>query len=116
MSTLSPSSTLPLEATAPGTADSRWAGSVWRAPLVPVALGATAGIICDRYFSVPLVASLVAVIACLVAWAVTRGGRHPGLPIVYLIGATAAVGAGYHHAYRNVYAADDIGQFALPDA
>src|SRR5271163_3920826 len=90
--------------------------NIWRAPLVPVALALTAGIVLDRFHSVPLPISLISVVASLIAWALTCGTRSPGLPLVYLWLAVAALGAAYHHAYRDVYAPDDIGNFATVEA
>jgi competence protein ComEC len=89
--------------------------NVWRAPLVPVALAATAGIVLDRYMSIPLPVSLVATVACLAAWAATRIGRPSGLPLIYLAGAVVALAAAYHHFHREVYAGDDIGFFVTAD-
>lgn len=86
--------------------------NLWRAPLVPVALAATAGIVLDRYGSVPLPFSLIVVLACLAAWVSTRWGRSPELAIAYLLGAVAALGAAYHHWYGEGYAPDDIRQLA----
>src|SRR5579871_3684733 len=60
------------------------ADNVWRAPLVPAALAVTAGILADRVASVPLPVSLVALMACLAAWAISRAERPSGLPIAYL--------------------------------
>ncbi len=87
---------------------------VWRAPLVPVALAATAGIVLDRYLSVPWAASLVALVVALFGWFLLRR-RTGGLRLIYLWAATAAVAALYHHHYYNSYAADDIGRFATAD-
>src|SRR5256885_1907600 len=72
---------------------------VWRAPLMPVALAVTCGIVLDRYVSVPLPVSLLTTVSALLAWVVTRNGRQPGLPLVYLALAEAALGAAYHHGY-----------------
>src|SRR5262245_25371270 len=90
-------------------------GDIWRAPLVPVALAGTAGVILDRYFSIPLPVSLVGAVVALAAWAAARLGRSNGLPLVYLAAAIVALGAAYHQVYRNLYAADDIGSFATPE-
>ncbi len=88
------------------------ADNVWRAPLVPAALAVTAGILADRVASVPLPVSLVALMACLAAWAISRAERPSGLPIAYLLGAMAALGAAYHHAYRDIDTDDDISRLA----
>jgi competence protein ComEC len=88
-----------------------WSDNVWRAPLLPVALAVTAGIVVDRYLVVPLLLSLVVVILGLIGWLVTRN-RSPGVPLLLLGLGIAALGAAYHHLYRNVYSEDDIGNFA----
>src|SRR5262245_7820622 len=92
-----------------------FAENPWRAPLVPVALAATAGIVLDRYVLIPLPVSLLSIAACLTAWAVTWKGPQPGLALVYLWGAIVALGAAYHHVYQEVYAPDDIGNYASPE-
>src|SRR5437763_1950895 len=80
------------------------AESVWRAPLVPVALAGTAGIVADRYASIPLGISLLTAVAALVAWIATRAGRQTGLSLVYLALAGSALGSAYHHWRQEVYA------------
>jgi competence protein ComEC len=52
----------------------------------------------------------------MAAWAISFLGGKPGLAVVYLSISAAVLGAGYHHGYRNVYAADDIGEFVTTDA
>jgi competence protein ComEC len=59
---------------------------------------------------------LVAVVGAILTWIIWFFGGKPGLAFVYLGISTAALGAGYHQNYRNVYAADDIGEFVKPDA
>jgi competence protein ComEC len=88
--------------------------SIWRAPFVPVALAATAGIVLDRYVHIPVLGSLIATVICFVAWAATRAGRQTGLALVYLHICVMALAAGYHHWYRDGYPSDDIGNFATP--
>lgn len=88
---------------------------LWRAPLVPVALAATAGVALDRYFGLPLPVSLIAALAALVAWAVALFGRRSGLAVVYLWLTVAALAAAYHRCYREWYADDDIGNAATPE-
>ena len=82
--------------------------SVWRAPLVPVALAFSAGILLDRYASVPLPGSLFATAVMVAAWMAACLGRSPGLPLVYLALATAATGAAWHHYRRDVLSANDV--------
>src|SRR5262245_22877649 len=63
---------------------------IWRAPLVPVALAVTFGIVLDRYISVPLPVSLLTAACALLAWAVARNGRQSGLALIYLTLSEAA--------------------------
>ena len=86
--------------------------SIWRSPLVPVALAATAGVLADRSFSIPLAVSWLTAAAGLLAWFVTRSGSAAGLPLVYLGLAIAALGAAHHHRHMHVYPADDVGALA----
>jgi competence protein ComEC len=81
---------------------------------MPLALAVTAGIVLDRHVSLPLPVTLLTAGGALLAWCATRNGRHAGLPLIYLALTAAAVGAAYHHGYREVYPPDDIGWFA-PD-
>jgi competence protein ComEC len=90
-------------------------GNIWQAPLVPFALAVTAGIVVDRYASIPLMFSLILAIAALAGWAVARRGPSTGLPLVYLVVAAAAIGGAYHHFQRDVYYDDDIGNYAEKD-
>lgn len=53
----------------------------WRAPLVPVALFTTAGIILDRLVGVALSFSLAVVLASLLAWLITLTKRRTGLAV-----------------------------------
>jgi competence protein ComEC len=103
-----PSLPRPLAATRPDA----FAHGIWQAPLVPVALAGTAGIVLNRSAQLPLALSLLAAAAGLVAWALATAGRRKGLGLVYLWAGIAALGAAYHHYCREVYAADDIGHFA----
>src|SRR4029077_13247494 len=89
--------------------------SIWQAPLVPVTLAATAGIVFDRYHGLPLLVSLLAALVALIAWTVTRLGPNRGLDLVYLGLCSMALGAAYHHAHRNLYRQDDIGCFATAE-
>jgi competence protein ComEC len=91
--------------------DETSAAHVWHAPLVPVALAATAGIVLDRYLSLPLPVSLLTAFLGLVAWTTVRLERPRGLPLVYLGLTVCALGAAYHHWQREIHAADDIGKF-----
>ncbi len=86
--------------------------SIWRAPLIPVALASTLGILLDRYLAIPPGFSAAATVAALLAWCFHRKGKHADLAFVYLWGACAGVGAIYHHQARDGSAGDDIRYFA----
>lgn len=82
-----------------------------RAPLVPVALAATAGLIADRYLTVPLDASLTVAVVGLVGWTVARFRSSPAaLPLLWLT--FAGLAAARHHTYRHSFAPDDVGELA----
>ncbi len=85
------------------------AGNIWRAPLVPVALAFTTGVLLDRLAGVPLIGSLIAAVFMLAAWGINGFGGKPGLSLVYLAFAVAGLGAAYHHYRRDCHATDDIG-------
>ena len=67
----------------PATGMRPWV-SIWSAPLVPVALAFTAGIVLDRYLGIPILFGLVAAIGGLVAWLAAAMGRRSSLPVLYL--------------------------------
>ena len=81
-----------------------------RAPVVPVAVALTAGILLDRHASLPPVASLIACAASLAAWAACRYGGAVGLARIYLALAVAAFGAGYDRlvAVKTKYDAQNL--------
>jgi competence protein ComEC len=86
--------------------------SVWQSPLVPIALAGTAGIVLDRYVTVPLLLTLLTATALLVCWAIAaRRGRN-ALSLIFLWAGVVALGAAYHHFCREIYAEDDIGHLA----
>jgi competence protein ComEC len=91
-------------------------GDPWQAPLAPAALAVTAGIVAARYGGIPLALSLLLGAVGLVAWRLTSRGPRPGLALVYLAVSAAGFGAAYHHWRRDVYAADDIGNFVSDEA
>ncbi len=82
-----------------------------RAPLVPVALAATAGLIADRYIGVPLGAGLSAAVVALVGWYFTRSAT-PRAALGWLLVCAAALASAHHHSHRNAFAPDDISRFA----
>ena len=82
-----------------------------RAPLVPVALAASVGLLADRYIGVPLAAGLVAAVVALVGWFFTRAST-PQTALGWLLVCTAALAAAHHHSHRHSFDSDDIGRFA----
>jgi competence protein ComEC len=92
----------------------RPAPGFWQAPLVPVAVAATAGIVADRCAEIPLPLSLAVVVAGLAAWAAVGTGPKAGLALLYLLGSIAALGAAYHHWRRQTAGPEDISRFASP--
>lgn len=105
---LTPPPVLPTE-----RSDSAYA-SIWHAPLVPVALAVTAGIIADRQFGFPLTWAWIALGVGLIGWAVgLHRSTSAGLPCLWL--ALFAVGALHHRQFRTLFAADDIGRIATSE-
>jgi competence protein ComEC len=90
-------------------------GNIADAPLVPFALAVTAGVVADRYAGVPLAFSLLLALAGVVASMLAMRQAQNKLPLVYLAVSAAAFGAAYHHWQRDVYAPDDIGNYAKPE-
>ncbi len=82
-----------------------------RAPLVPVALAATLGLILDRYAGPPAAAWTAAAGGGFLAWLVAFRRRSPAAGL-WLAVAAAGLAGWHHHAYRTSFAADDIGAFA----
>ena len=74
---------------------------VWSAPLVPVALAMTIGIVIDRFWIVPLGASLGVAFVCVLAWLIFANTRNQWLALVYLWAGVAGFGAAYHHWQRH---------------
>jgi competence protein ComEC len=88
--------------------------ALWRAPLFPVALALTAGIAFDRYCGFYFLVSLALALACLAAGVATFLGRKLTLSLLYFMGAVGGLASAYHHWYRDICPADDIGEYA-PD-
>lgn len=73
----------------------------WKAPLVPPGLILTAGILYDRFYSAPLVASLILATVSLIAWFFSPQKSQKGLALVYLGLAFFCLTSAYHH-YRRL--------------
>lgn len=82
------------------------------APLVPVALAVTLGLITDRYVGVPTLVGFGVAAVGLIGWAVFRARPFA---IVWLWVAFAGLAAAYHHAHRHEFPPDDIARFARPE-
>ncbi|HET6574688.1 MAG TPA: hypothetical protein VFG68_13860, partial [Fimbriiglobus sp.] len=85
-----------------------------RAPLVPVALAATVGLVADRYLTVPLDAALAVAVVGLVGFAARslRGRVAPGAALPLLWVTFAGLAAARHHTHRHSFDPDDVGEFA----
>lgn len=81
-----------------------------RAPLVPVALAATAGLVVDRYADVPFGASVAVGVVALVLLLVGLS-RGENSAVVWLWVAAAGLAAAHHHAHRYTFAADNVAVF-----
>jgi competence protein ComEC len=88
------------------------AASVWQAPLVPVALAVTAGIVLDRYLAIPPLVSLTAAALALVAGVIALLGPRRREHVAFLLLAAAALAGAYHRIRLDVYPADDVGRWA----
>ena len=85
---------------------------VWRAPLVPAALAYTAGVLLDRFASVPIEVSPPATLGGLAGVAGRRDCAGGRLPLVFPgRWPGAAFGAFFHHYRRDAYLADDVEQY-----
>jgi competence protein ComEC len=87
-----------------------------QAPLVPIAVAVTLGIIADRTIGVPLEFSLALTALSILAWAIVQRSGPSRAPLIYLGLGCAALGAAYHHGWQNDFPADDIANFASAEA
>src|SRR5262245_2855258 len=88
---------------------------VWSAPLVPVAMAMTAGIVADRSLIIPWPASLGAAFAFLCPWIIFTGRTRHRFALLYLWVGVAALAAAYHHWHRHADDAGDVRHFAAHD-
>ena len=76
------------------------------APLVPVAIAGTVGILIDRYAAGSVIAGLSVAFAAVLAW---KFVRHPhAVGLLWL--AFAGLGLAQHHAYIHEFPEDDVGR------
>lgn len=96
-------------------AESKPVEPVWRefarAPLVPVALAATIGLLADRYAPLPASSGWVVGLVGLGVWLVAHA-RQAQTAAVWLWIAAGGIAAAHHHDYRHSFAAHDIAVFA----
>ena len=85
---------------------------IWSAPLAPVALALTAGILLDRFCIVPFAASLIVALVSLLAWLIFVNTSRQWLALVYLMGGVASAGSAYHHWHRHHVGAADLSRIA----
>ena len=85
---------------------------VWSAPLVPVALAMTVGIVADRFAIIPLPASLGVALICVLAWLIFTNTSRQWLALLYLWGGVAGLASAYHHWQRYHVDASDVRHFA----
>jgi len=84
-----------------------------RAPLVPVAVAVSVGLVADRYLAVPLDAELAVAAGGLVGWFAARG-KSPAVAVVALWACFAGLAAAHHRTQLYSPAPDDIGHAAGP--
>jgi competence protein ComEC len=89
--------------------------SIWRAPLVPVALAVTAGIVADRLLGIPFLPALAVAALSVAAAAIGAQRRNTPACLLAIVVGSMALAAAYHHWRREVVDSDDIGYFATPD-
>jgi competence protein ComEC len=92
------------------------ADNLWHAPLAPVALAATLGVILDRMIHLPWQISVGTAAAASVAWLIAHLRSRTLFALLFLWTGIAALGAAYHQIRRDVYWYDDIGNYATPEA
>ena len=85
------------------------------APLLPIAVAATVGLVVDRYHPIPALFSFGAAVLCLIAWAVCRRRKRDLLALLYLWASWVGLAAAYHHVSRHYYSDEDIGEFAYDE-
>jgi len=82
-----------------------------RAPLVPVALAASTGLILDRYAEPRFAGEAILAAFALLTWLAARF-RQSASSAVWLWLASGALAAGHHHLHRHRFPDDDIARFA----
>jgi competence protein ComEC len=86
-----------------------------RAPLVPVALAATGGVLLDRGWTPALAFWLASIVTAVLLATIFTYRNRPFLVVLMLWLAAGALGGAYHHWRREVYPASDISHIATAD-
>jgi competence protein ComEC len=84
------------------------------APLLPVALAATAGVTLDRFLGVPPITALAGALVAVAVWA-ALAKRRPAVSLAALWVGFAAAGAAWHFAQCRFVPADDISHATAAD-
>lgn len=84
-----------------------------RAPLVPVALAVTVGLVVDRYAPMPIEVGIVVAMVGFIGWTVSVVRRQPIIAFLWI--AFAGLAAAYHHTHRHAFAENDVGTFATEE-
>src|SRR5437899_295615 len=84
-------------------------------PLVPVALAASLGLVVDRYLKPPVVVELALLVVAIVVGIVMLRRGHRLAPVALWCG-FGALAALHHYQHRNLFAADDIGNYTGDEA
>lgn len=85
---------------------------VWSAPLVPVAVALTAGIVADRFLILPVAASIGFSFASLILWFALASSPRKALAVPCLWLIVAGLGATWHHARYHHVDANDLSRVA----
>jgi competence protein ComEC len=82
-----------------------------RAPLAPLALATTCGLVVDRYAEIPEAAGWIVALVGLALWSAALQ-RRADSAVVWLWVAAAGLACAYHHWHRHSFPPDDIGAVA----
>lgn len=84
------------------------------APLFPVAVAGTLGIVCDRLDPLPIPTGWLVALGMLLGWGIARRS-NPLLAQVFLWLCWFGLGVGYHHSWRWDYPPSDLSHYATPE-
>lgn len=89
---------------------------VWSAPLVPIALTATAGVVLDRFCVVPLMVSFGVTFLLILAWLIFSNTSKRTLAVIYLWCSFIGFGAVWHHWRSHQVEPRDLSRLAKEEA